>query len=60
MLHGIGTVESVDAGAGFVDPDGPTASVYFQGAGHLTAGDRVEFDVIQTPTGPNAINMTRI
>ncbi|WP_323446930.1 cold-shock protein [Streptomyces yaizuensis] len=64
-----GTVKwfSVDKGYGFIAPDdgGPDVFVHYTGVlgsgfRSLEEGDRVEYQLIQGPKGPQAVNVVRI
>lgn len=56
---------SVDRGYGFITPDGSGKDVFVHSTGikgaegqSLTEGQRVEFEIIQGPKGPQAGNVT--
>jgi CspA family cold shock protein len=62
----VGTIKwfNAEKGYGFIDPDGdsPDVFVHFSaitGSGYrsLEEGQRVEFDVVQGPKGPQAANV---
>ena len=63
-----GTIKRLtDRGFGFITQDGEDKDLFFhakelQGVefNDLKEGDRVQFEVSESPKGPNAINVSRI
>ena len=63
-----GTIKRLtDRGFGFITPEGEDKDLFFhskelQGVQYndLKEGDIVEFEVGESPKGPNAVNVTRI
>lgn len=59
-----GTVKffNTEKGFGFITPDGGGKDVFVHKTGSrdsLYEGDKVTFDLEQSPKGPNAVNVTR-
>jgi CspA family cold shock protein len=60
-----GTVRSFnhDKGFGYISyPGGPDVLVAIQATGFcpLAEGDRVEFEIVQGPAGPRAVNVVKV
>ncbi|HHV79238.1 MAG TPA: cold shock domain-containing protein [Firmicutes bacterium] len=63
-----GTVKwfSAEKGYGFIErEDGPDVFVHYsaiqaEGFKTLMAGDKVEFEIVQGPKGPQAANVTKV
>ncbi|EKD58369.1 MAG: hypothetical protein ACD_56C00144G0001 [uncultured bacterium] len=63
-----GTIKRLtDRGFGFITPDGGDKDLFFHAKelqnaefNELQEGARVEFEVSESPKGPNAINVSRI
>jgi cold shock protein len=63
-----GTIKKLtDRGFGFISRDGEDKDLFFHSKelkgveyNELKEGDQVEFEVSESPKGPNAINVTRI
>jgi CspA family cold shock protein len=61
-----GTIKTIraDKGFGFINADGTSyffhqSAIYGEGINDLREGDRVEFDVVDSPKGPRAENVKR-
>ena len=61
-----GTIKKVTAkGFGFIQPNGPHAEVFFHTSqcatpfDEMREGDKVTFEVAQSPKGPRAVDVAR-